>query len=234
MDEQVQVKHRSPRIIRALLTATVAVMLQVGVGVAQSSAPLQGVQARPVIDERTYSSVLDIVFPRAEPSSGRTVWAIVLRFRPNSMPESQIVIRKSLNKVQVVEYTPAEGSIYAKLNDALERGVRRDAVELAKSIRVSRREVGVPHVQVKRWYATLFNSVSGTTKTLREALEKADSTGVESFVLHGSVYELWYAQGLKEMSFSLYDVDIADARSGAESKLVQWMDIVRRDVQKLK
>lgn len=142
--------HRSTIIIRALLTATVAVMLQVGVGVAQSSAPLQGKQARPVIDERTYSIVLDIVFPRAEPSSGRTVWAIVLRFRPNSMPESQIVIRKSLNKVEVVEYTPAEGSIYAKLNDALERGVRRDAVELAKSIRVSRREVGVPHVRVNR------------------------------------------------------------------------------------
>lgn len=229
-------KHRSTQIIRAVLIATVAVMLQVGGVAAQNSGPLQGVQAtaHPVVDEGTYSSVLDIVFPRDEPSSGRTVWAIVLRFRPNFRPESQIVIRRSLNKVEVVEYTPTEGSIYTKLNEALERGVRRDAVELAKSISVSRREVSVPHVQVKRWYATLFDSIASTTKPIREALEKADTTGVESFVLHGSVYELWYAQGLKEMSFSLYDVDVADARSGAEFKLVQWMNIVHRDVQKLK
>jgi len=69
---------------------------------------------------------------------------------------------------------------------------------------------------------------------LREALEKADSTGAESFVLHGSVYELWYVQGLKAMSFSLYDVDVTDTRSRAEFKLVQWMNTVRRDVEKLK
>lgn len=227
-------KHRSPRIIRAVMSAIVAVMLQVGGGAAQSSAPLQGVQARPVIDEGTYSSVLDIVFPRDESSTGRTMWAIVLRFRPNSAPESQIVIRKSSSKVEVIEYTPTEGSIYTKLNEALERGVRRDAVEMAKSVRVSRREVSVSHAQVKRWYVALFDSISGTTKTLREALEKADSTGVESFVLHGSVYDLWYAQGLKEMSFSFYDVDVADARSGAEFKLVQWMNSVRRSIEKLK
>lgn len=229
-------KYRSPPIIHAVLSAAVAVMLQVGGVAAQSSAPLQGVQAtaRPVIDEETYSSVLDIVFPRHEPSSGGTVWAIVLRFKPNSRPESQIVIRRSSNKVQVVEYTPADGSIYAKLNEALERGGRRDAVELAKSIRVSRREVKVPHVQVKRWYATLFDSISGTTKTLREALERSDSTGVESFVLHGSFYDLRYEQGLNQMSFSLYDVDLDDARSSADFKLIQWMHTVRREVGKLK
>jgi hypothetical protein len=144
------------------------------------------------------------------------------------------VIRSGSNKVEVVEYVPADGTVYAKLNDALERGARRDAGELAQLIRVSRRKVAVPHTQVKLWYMTLFDSISGTTKTLRETLERADSTGAESFVVHGTVYELWYAQGLKEMSFSLYDVDVADARSSAEFKLVQWMDTVRRDVQKRK
>lgn len=229
-------KHQTPRINRAVLSAILAVIMQVGGVAAQSNAPVQDVQtkAHPVIDEETYSRVLDIVFPRDEPASGGTVWAVVVRFKPNSRPESQIVIRKGANKVEVVEYTPADGSIYAKLNDALERGGRRDAVELAKLIRVSRREVSVPHAQVKRWYATLFDSISGTTKTLRAALERADSTGVESFVLHGSFYDLWYAQGLSRMSFSLYDVDAEDARSSAEFKLVQWMDAVRRDVEKLK
>lgn len=228
-------KHHSTQVIRPVLIAIVAITLQVGGVAAQNRATLQTQQStsHPVIDERTYRNVLDIVFPRDE-LPDRTMWAIVLRFRPNSMPESQIVIRKGLRKIEIVEYTPTDGSIYASLNEALDRGSRRDAVELAKGIRVTRREVSVPHVQVKRWYATFFDSIPGTTKTIREALQRADSTGVESLVLHGSVYELWYAQGLKEMSAKLYDVDLADARSGAEFKLVQWMDNVRRDVHKLK
>jgi hypothetical protein len=222
--------------IRAVLGATVAVMLQVGGVAAQNSLHLQCVQTttRPIIDEKTYSSVLDIVFPRDEPSPDGNVWAIVLRFRPNSTPESQIVISRRLNKVKVVEYMPADGSIYARLNVALERGGKRDAAELAQSIRVSRREVSIPQVEVKRWYVTLFDSISGTTRTLREALELADSTGAESFVLHGSVYDLWYTQGLHRMSFNLYDIDIADARSSTEFKIVQWMNSVRREVQKRK
>jgi hypothetical protein len=36
------------------------------------------------------------------------------------------------------------------------------------------------------------------------------------------------------MSFSLYDVELNDARSGAMFRLVQWMSAVRRDVEKLK
>jgi hypothetical protein len=226
-------KHHSTQVIGAVLIAIVALTLQVGGVAAQTSATLQSQQStsHPVIDERTYRNVLDIVFPRDEPSD-RTLWAIVLRFRPNSLPESQIVIRRGLRKIEIVEYSPTDGNIYAKLNEALDRGSRRDAVELAKSIRVTRREVTVPHRQVKRWYTTFFDSIPGTTKTIREALQKADNTGVESFVLHGSVYELWYAQGLMEVSAKLYDVDLADARSGAEFKLVQWMDNVRRGVQK--
>lgn len=229
-------KHQTLRINRVVLGAMLILMLQVGGVAAQSSGPVQDVQtkARPVIDEETYSRVLDIVFPRDEPASGGTMWAVVLRFKPNSRPESQIVIRRGANKVEAIEYTPADGSIYAKLSDALERGGKRDAAELAKLIKVSRREVSVPHAQVKRWHATLFDSISGTTKTLGAALERANSTGAESFVLHGSFYDLWYAQGLNRVSFGLYDADVDDARSSAEFKLVQWMDAVRRDVEKLK
>jgi hypothetical protein len=227
-------KTQSGGIILAVLSATLAVTLQVGV-CAQSSVPHQGLQApRPVIDDATYNSVLDIVFPRDEPFSGRTAWSIVLRFKPNAKPESQIVIRSRSNKVEIIQYMPTDGSVYNKLNEVLEQGGRQGAVDLARSISVSRRDLSVPHAKVKRWYSTLFDSIAGTTKSLRETLELADNTGVESVVLHGSVYDLWYSQGLKSMSFSLYDVDVSDARSSAELKIVQWMVTVQRDVQKLK
>lgn len=224
----------SQLISNAVLVIVLALALQVSSASAQSSAPLQEAQpkSRPVIDDGTYSRVLDIVFPRDEPATGGTMWAVVLRFKPNFRPESQLVIKRGANKVEVIEYTPADGSIYAKLNEALERGSKRDAAELAKSIRVTRREVSVPHAQVKQWYAALFDSIPSTTKMLRQALETADSTGAESLVLHGSFYDLWYEQGLNRMSFGLYDVD--DARSGGEFKLAQWMDMVRREVEKLK
>lgn len=219
------------------LGAMLILMLQVSSVNAQSGATLQDAQTKtyPVVREETYNRVLEILFPRDVPTSRGSLWAIVLRFRPNSKPESQIIIRRDVNrKLEVVEYTSPDGSIYAKLNEALARGGKEDAAEMAKSIRVTRREVSVTPAQARRWYATFFDSLAGTTKALREALDESEKTGAESFVLHGTFYDLWYEQGLNEMSFKLYDVEVDKSGSDGELKLVQWMNTVRRDAGKLK
>lgn len=221
----------------AALGAMLTLMLQVSSVNAQGGATLQNAQTKtyPVIGGETYNRVLDILFPRDEPASGGTLWAVVLRFKPNSKPESQIIIRRDVNrKLEVVEYTSPDGSIYGKLNEALARGDKEDAAEMAKSIRVTRREVSVAPAQARQWYATFFDSLASTTKTLRGALEESEKTGAESFVLHGTFYDLWYEQGLNEMSFKLYDVEVDKPGSDGELKLVQWMNAVRREVGRLK
>lgn len=223
-------------VCNVLLGAVLGLILQVSIVTAQSNLPLQNApnKSSPVIGEDAYNHVLDILFPRDKPASDGTIWVIVLRFKPSSHPESQIVIRKSVSKVEVIEYTSPDGSIYNKLNEALARGSEEDAVELAKLIRVMRTEVSVPPTFIRRWQATLFGNIPPTTKALRAALEKADKTGAESFVLHGTFYDLWYEQGLNKMSFNLYDVEVDKSGSDGEFKLVRWMNAVRRDIVKLK
>lgn len=221
----------------AALGAMLILMLQVSSSNnSQSGVALQDTQTKtsPVIGGETYNRVLDMLFPRNEPASGGTLWAVILRFKPSSKPESQIIIRRGVNKIEAIEYTSSDGSIYDKLNEALARGSKEDAAEMAKSIRVTRREMSVAQAQARRWSATFFDSLASTTKTLREAFEESEKTGAESFVLHGTFYDLWYEQGLNEVSFKFYDVDIDKPGSDGELKLVQWMNAVRRDVGKLK
>lgn len=200
----------------------------------RSSSQDQATKSYPLARRETYNRVLDIVFPRDEIDSSKTIFSFALRFKPHSQPESQILIRRGAGEIEVIEYTSLDGDIYAKLNDLLARGSKEDAVELAKAIRVNRRVIRVPYAQIKQWYATFFESLASTTKTLRGKGEEFDRTGgSETIFLHGAIYDLWYKQRLNQMSFSLYDVDLDDARSGG-FKLVHWMDTVRREVGRLK
>lgn len=196
----------------------------------QDSAP----KSYPVVGRETYNRVLDILFPRDAPTPSNTVWLVVLRFRPSFKSESQIIIRRDVDKVHVIEFASPDGNIYGRLNDVLARGGKEDAAEMAKAIRVKRRDVSISLAKVKGWYATLFDSIARTTMTLRSAGEEFDKTGGESFVLDGSIYELWYEQGLNKMTFSLYDVEVDKPGSGGEFKLVQWMNSVRREVRRQK
>ena len=223
-------------IINGTLRALFIVVLQVASVCAQSgSAQERIIQSHPVISPETYNRVLDILFPREDPDPSKTVFVFVLRFKPHSQPESQIVIRRGTDKVEVVEYTSLDGDIYVRLNESLERTGREDAVEMAKAIRIKRREISVPYTQIKQWYTAFFDSLASGTKPLREKGEEFDKTGgSETIFLHGGFYDLWYRQRLNQMSFSLYDVDVDDPRSSGELKLVQWMNAVRRDVAKPK
>ena len=217
------------------LAALLVLTIHVGEPNAQPSSPQESaLRSSAVVSRETYNHVLDLLFPRAAPAPSNTVWAVVLRFSPGFKSELQIVIRRDADKVQVTEYTSQDGSIYRKLNAAFSRGAKEDAVEMAKAIRVKRREVSVPLGQVKQWYANLFDSIASTPKTLREAGEEFDKTGSESFVMDGSVYELWYEQGPNRMSFRLYDVEVDKSSSDGELKIVQWMNSVRREVSKSK
>lgn len=219
-------------ISNAALGAVLALVLQVGSVNAQNGSPPQDQSGRsyPVVSEETYNRVLDVLFPRNAPPSSNIVWSIVLRFKPSFRAESQIIIRRSADRIEIVEYTSVDGSIYRAINATLSRTGREDPVEMARAIRVNRRVVSVPSAQVRRWYAAFFDGLASTTRTLRERGQEFDRTGGESFVLDGAVYDLWYEQGLNRISFSLYDVEVDNVRSSGEFGLVRWMNAVRRDV----
>lgn len=186
-----------------------------------------------VIRQKIYEQVLDIVFSKDKPDLALTVFSFTLRFRPNDGPESQIVITRGVDKIEVVEHRPAEGGVYSKLNQALARGGREDAAELAKAIEVKRRSAKVSPEQVRKWQASFFESLNATNDKLREKGSEFDRSGHESVLSHGSQYDIWYEQSLNRMAFSLYDVDPDQMRSGAVFRLVEWMNSVRRDVEKL-
>jgi len=55
-----------------------------------------------------------------------------------------------------------------------------------------------------------------------------------SYLLDGTTYDIWYKEGLNEISLSLYDVEVDTPGSDGELKLAQWMNSIRREVAKSK
>lgn len=218
-----------------VLGATFSLALPVSIVNGQSnSSPEQPQRTYPVISWETYNSVLDAVFSRDDPDTSKTIFEFVLRFEPSFHPTSQIVLRNRGDKTEVIEYTSPDGNIFDKLNETLAHGGKEDAVAMAKSIRVKRREIAIPEEQIKRWYNSFFDSLAMTEKILQQRGEEALKTRSVTLVLDGTTYNVWYKQGLNKSSLSLYDVEVDTPGSDGELKLVQWMNKIRREVAKSK
>ncbi|HXQ35597.1 MAG TPA: hypothetical protein VN843_16390, partial [Anaerolineales bacterium] len=179
-----------------------------------------------------YNSVLDAVFPRNDPDTSKTNFEFVLRFEPSFHATSQVVIRNRGDKTEVIEFTSPDGNIFDKLNEALSRGVKENAAIMAKSIRVKRREIAIPEAQIKGWYDDFFGSLAATEKTLQQRGEDALKNQSVTLVLDGTIYTVWYKQGLNKSSLTLYDVEVDTPGSDGEFKLVQWMNRIRRYLTK--
>jgi hypothetical protein len=223
------------RLVSNVFLAALILTLQASTVRGQSaSTPDEPQRFYPVVSRETYNRVLDMVFPRDDPDTSKTIFEFILRFRPSFHSTSQVLIRKRVDRIEVVEYTSPDGNIFDKLNDMLDRGRKEDAVALAKSIRVKRREINVTDTQIKRWYATFFDGLAATEKTLNERGEQSDKTRTLKVILDGTTYDVWYKQSLNELSLSLYDVEVETSASDGELKLVQWMNSIRREVTKSK
>ena len=193
-----------------------------------------GLKSNKLVSEETYKRVLDIVFPRDEP---RGDYYLVLRFRPSFHPTSQVVIKRGLrglDKVEVIEYTSLSGNIYMKLNELMSHGGKEDAVDMAKLIKVRRRSLRVTIAQGKHWHTSFLQSLGESLKTLRERSEQFDKAGTIDVVLDGTFYDIWYSQDISDMSFNFYDEEVSDQQPNGQLKLVQWMNALRHDVEKLK
>lgn len=201
------------------------------VGIRSGSLFQEPLKSHKTVSREIYDRVLDILFPRDEPASN---YCIILRFRPSLHPESQVVIRKNLDKVEVIEYISLSGNIYSKLDELMSHGGKEDAVEMAKLIKVHRRSIQVPNAQANQWHTNFLESLGELVKTFRKRSDEFDKAGTIDVVLHGTFYDLWYSQDVSEMSFSFYDEEVSDQQPNGILKTVQWMNAVRRDVEKLK
>lgn len=219
-------------LVRVVFAITVMLPLQTNTVECGSELPLQegALNKYKVVSEGTYTRVLDSVFPRDQAKGD---YGFALRFKPSFAPESQIVIRRALNKVEVVEYTSLSGNIYRNLDSIMAHGGKEDAVEMAKLIQVKRRSIEVPIAQVKMWHSSLLNSISASVKTFKQRGEESER-GIGTLRLDGTFYDLWYNQGIGDISFSVYDQEISDREVTGELKLVRWMNTVRLDIGKSK
>jgi len=186
------------------------------------------------ISSKTYDQVLDILFRQNEFLPNKAIWSIVIRFKPSSGVETQIVIRRKEEKVEVISFTPKNGSIYSQLNSILKQTGIEDAIKMAKEIEIERKEIKTSLRQVNYWHTSLFRSISQSARQLSEYGKELDKTGKESFVVHGAIYDCWYEHLLNKMSFSLYDVGDSQNTSMARYNLVKWMNILRHEVEQLK
>lgn len=183
-----------------------------------------------VVSQDTYRRVLDIVFPR---DAVNRDYDFVLRFEPNSAPESQIVVRWATGRYEVTEYASLSGNIYRKLNSAVARGDKEDPVEMAKLIQVSKRSIKVPDDRVRQWRRSLANSVGASMKVLERRAVEAER-GVGTITLDGTFYRLWYDQVGSQISFGLLDHEVSNLEVTGILELARWMNAVRLDVQKSK
>ncbi|HLG15421.1 MAG TPA: hypothetical protein VJH03_13105 [Blastocatellia bacterium] len=190
----------------------------------------EGGRSHKVIRNETYQLVLDTVFPREAPAAN---YSVVLRFRPSFHPESQIVIKRGSNETEVIEYTSLSGNIYSKLDEIIRDGTNEDATEMAKLIKVRRRLIQIPSSKVRQWYTDFLGSFGESLKRLRRESERFDKSGTINVAADGTFYDLWYTQGVSEMAFSFYDLEVNEHPVGM-LRIVQWMNKVRGEVAILK
>lgn len=188
----------------------------------------------PVISRQTHERVLDILFPRQYLTAAEADFYIVIRFMPSSAAESQISISKFKNKVQVTEHKSLSGNIYSSLNRMLAKTCREDAVEMAKQFKAETKSVNISPAIATDWHNKLLTSFGGTFNLVKQRSQRLDKTREVSIVLDGTVYQLWYENTTDEMEFKFYDEETEDSQITGVLPTVQWMNTVRREVQKVK
>ena len=220
------------RVARIILVVISMLVVQAKTVDPQSVAPLKKrrPQSDKVVSQETYDRVLDIAFPRGGP---RGDYGLVLRFKPSFHPESQVVIKRGVDKVEVIEYTSLSGNIYNKLNELKSHGgTSDDVVEMAKLIEVRKRSIQVPYTHVKQWHAGFLESLGESLKAFKKRSEEFDKAGSITLTMDGTFYDVWYGQGINDMSLSFYDEEVSDQQPNGALKTVQWMNSIRQEVAK--
>src|ERR1700692_4556408 len=101
-------------LLQVALTMVVILPFQPNAREFRDRSPFQESRAKSykLISHETHDRVLEILFPRDDLKG---IYWFVLRFKPSFEPESQIVIKRGVNKAEVLEYTSLSGNMYSEL-----------------------------------------------------------------------------------------------------------------------
>ena len=188
-----------------------------------------------VLEIEDYGKILDMLFPRDvfDEYEYKRSFVLVLRYKPSFDAETQIVIAGRENGINVVEFTSLDGNVYYKLGEIMEKTGQKSSVELAKYIRVKKRELKIPLRQLNIWRRNLIDSVSRSVrpKVLESTLPAATMANVTD---DGTRYELWDSSLSGEIYFTPSGIEENGRDFSGKRSLIRWMERVRREVDKRK
>lgn len=176
----------------------------------------------PAVSEETYYKVLDLLFPRDVLQDHTLHYVFVLRYEPTFYAESQLIIMERWGKTEVVEYESLDGSIEMKLNELVRRTGIEDAVQMAKQIRIEKRDIKMSHSDIGILHRQFFERLRLSERRLLRS--RPDNVEV---TLDGTTYRLWYS-GIVDIQseFSGSGLKVPPRRD--EPPLIGWMKNVYR------
>jgi hypothetical protein len=218
-------------LMRGILITTMLLMCWT-ITCAQKKAPSQREQdeiAGYVVDIETYNKVLDLVFPRKVLLNGWR-YAFVLRYKPSFDAESQITIMNRAGDIEVIEYTPVNGSIYLQLKNILRKIGDFNAEGAAKQIKIKQRVITFTPEMVKRLRESFYDYLCMAARHEKEVT--TEEIKEVNLLMDGTRYLLWY-RGQTNIELDLYGSDINEQPLSNESPLITWMKDVHRAINKL-
>ena len=184
-----------------------------------------------VLDLDDYSKILDKLFPRDVLDEAGRTFMLVLRYKPSFNAESQIVIAGREGRVNVVELTSLDGNIYYKLTEVMQQTGQESSVELAKYIRIKKRELKIPLQRLDFWRRKLLESLSKALnpKVLESILPSATELTVTE---DGTGYELWDSSISGEVYFSPSGIEEGRRDFSGKRSLIKLMERIKQEVSK--
>lgn len=189
--------------------------------------------AQPFIPSfETHSLLLDSLFGRVKPPSLKVYFIMILRFEPNQLPESQVVVQAWRDgRLDVTEYRLTD-SAWKSLVRYVDRNGKEDIQAVARTLKVQVTPVKLPESTGESWWASLFSALREEQIDLEKAAAEVRKDGTIEVVLDGATYNLRYLQGDREVHWTFSDLDVGS--KNWNRPLGRWMNRVRLEVESAK
>ena len=143
---------------------------------------------------RDYDALLDAILPR---DLNGTAYAFALRLTPSFRLESQLLVRiEDGGKVRAELAQVTGTSAWEALLARLETGRSFTIGDLARTIEVEKHAIAVDLATVQRWQDSLLDASRASVDELEQRAQASRRSRDDSlsFVLDGTLGELWYSQ----------------------------------------
>lgn len=171
--------------------------------------------------EEFYDRVMDIVFPREVLTDRKVRFVFVLRYQPTFQPESQIVIVRRQDRIEVTTYRSLDGSIETKVDERNSED-QHDPEQFAKQFRVEKRSLAVTEAEAGKLHRDFFEALRVLER--KQVGVAPSSIGVTA---DGTVYRFWYA-GKTDIQGDLHGSGVTRPNEPGEPLLMEWMKRMRR------